>query len=258
MVSMLKSDKQKEIISPTPKHTFDLIKLVFFFVNTDESVQHVKSEKKETSLKTTVIENLILILSSYIEYDAGLVNFYVQSLENCLLDIKSENLSDNLKKIYHFREMESFAVYCKANFILTYNLMILIEYTRSDSQSAADCLRLGHLLKELILNQDSLSLIEKKYVFQLFSQLYLLNKLPNTFIRADKDFLNKIIEMKSSTSLNDSLVDNDDTKFTETRWFSKTIEQSVSASKCSTAWSIKKYLKETCEELLWVIILFKL
>ena len=259
IVNILKYDKARAEITPSPKNTIDLLKLVFFFVNSDESmsVKIERNDKKE-ALKTTVIENLIFILRNFISYDAKNLKIYTQSIENCIYDIKSETRNDNIKKIYHFREKESFSVYCKSNFILTYNLMILSEFTRDETflkNEFLDEAKIGYLLIEIILNHELFSLIEKKYVFQLLFQLYFLDKIPEAPIH-DKEFLNKVIEIKSSNILIEESKDEETTNL-GSKIFNKLSEHTMPPKSTNKA-SITKYLADTCEELLWVRFWFNL
>ena len=132
--------------------------------------------------------------------------------------------------------------------------MILSEFTRNESNLKNEYLdeaKLIHLLREMILNHNSFSLIEKKYVFQLYLQLYLLNKIPDSFIKNDKEFVNKIIEIRNLNTLTIESKE-DENKPKEPRLMNKLSEFMMPSKAAANAASIRKYLVDTCEQLLWV------
>lgn len=126
MSLMLKYDSAKREIKIDSESAQAVLDLVLFLAKSQPALK--PNEKKEQ-----IIENLIHIQCNLIEYDRTLVNIYVESIESYISDLTAGSLEENLKLIYHFRENHSFSVYSKSNFIITYNMLVLIEFTKKSS-----------------------------------------------------------------------------------------------------------------------------
>jgi hypothetical protein len=203
--------------------------------------------KKEPFLKCLIIDDLITIIVRLIEYDpANYLNLYLKFVETHLIDLKFKSFkSENLIKIYHFKEKEYFHAYTKYKLTSTYNLLILSEYFRNNHNHYSNVetsYKLIQNLKQLFINDD-IYLVEKKYIIDLIINMILNDHVQIDTIRGDSNFIDKLKNLIPASSARSSSMS-----------ASINLKNEInSRSKEPSKISLRKLLSQTCQELNWLL-----
>lgn len=262
IINLLKLDLKNKNLLKIDSHKLEIFKYVLNDINSDisnclpivqtntcNSSRSAASSSsrsiKEPFIKYLIIDDLITIIVRLIEYDpASYLNLFMKFVETHLIDLKFKSFkSENLIKIYHFKEKEYFNSYTKYKQTSTYNLLILGEYFRNNRYSNVETsFKLVQNLKQLFLNDD-IYLIEKKYIIDLMINMILNDHIQIDTIKSDFNFIDKLkTYMTTTTTRSASMSASINLK-----------DEINSRNKEPFKMSLRKLLSQTCQELSWLI-----